>query len=74
MVVGAGLPNRLHADEVSLHGEPPPHQKMQDDANASAQADTDMSYGGSSETHGESGGAANPHCVVRAQCDIYFGQ
>ena len=74
LVVGAGMPHRLHADEASSHGEPPPHQKMQDDANASAQAGTDMSYGGESDTHGESGGATHQRCVVREQCDIYFGQ
>jgi hypothetical protein len=74
LVVGAGLPHCLHADEASSRGEPPPHQKMQADADASAQADTDMSYGGNADTHSESGGAANPGCVVRSQCDIYFGQ
>lgn len=56
LVVGAGVPHRLHANEASPAGQPPPHQKMQDDANASAQADTDMSYGGtSSDMHSESG-------------------
>lgn len=74
LVVGAGMPHRLHANEMSASVRPPPHQKMEDDANASAQAATDMSYGGTSDTHSESGSRTNRSCGPRGQCDIYFGQ
>lgn len=74
LVVGAGMPQRLHANEAPQSTEPPAHQKMQDDANASAQAGTGMSYGGTSDTRGESGGSTNQRCWPRARCDIFFGQ
>ncbi|PXW25410.1 hypothetical protein [Paraburkholderia caballeronis] len=73
LVVGTAMPRSVHADDAQP-SRPPPHQKMQDDANASAQASTDMSYGGAADTRSVSGNAANQRCLPRARCDIFFGQ
>ncbi|MBP0593699.1 hypothetical protein J8I87_29230 [Paraburkholderia sp. LEh10] len=48
---------------------------MQNNANSSAQATTDMSYGGSMEMR-TSSGRPMPHardCSTGPQCNIYFG-
>ncbi len=51
------------------------HKSLTDDANASAQATTDMSYGGVNEGRSVSGGpVSQKDCRPRARCDIYFGQ
>ncbi|SDD00881.1 hypothetical protein [Paraburkholderia lycopersici] len=50
------------------------HQTMTNDANASAQASTDMSYGGVPDTRGASGHRTGKTCWPRSECDIFFGQ
>lgn len=50
------------------------HQMMTDDADASAQANTDMSYGGMPDTGGASGHRTVKMCWPRPQCDVFFGQ
>ncbi|MBB2925841.1 hypothetical protein [Paraburkholderia silvatlantica] len=50
------------------------HQTMTDDADASAQAATDMSYGGTPDTRSASGHRAGKTCWPRPDCDVFFGQ
>jgi hypothetical protein len=53
----------------------PSKATMQNNANASAQATTDMSYGGGTDTR-TSSGAPKAHmrnCTVDPQCNIFFG-
>ncbi|WP_321818224.1 MULTISPECIES: hypothetical protein [unclassified Paraburkholderia] len=50
------------------------HQTMTNDANASAQANTDMSYGGMPDTRSATGSRRSKACWPRSDCDIYFGQ
>lgn len=45
---------------------------MQDNANASAQSVTDMSYGGAPETGSMSGGPGARTCSTGPQCDLYM--
>ncbi|WP_322032780.1 hypothetical protein [Paraburkholderia sp. J76] len=70
--VAAVAPGTAHAKDESLPQERS-HQTMIDDANASAQASTDMSYGGTPDTRGASGQRAGKMCWPRAQCDVFFG-
>lgn len=49
------------------------HQTMTEDADASAQAGTDMSYGGTPETHSASGHRTGKMCWPRPDCDVFFG-
>jgi hypothetical protein len=77
LVAGVAVPQTLRADEAAEPAEASPHRQMQNDANASAQAATDMSYGGMRDTRSESGdprGATDSRCWPRARCDIFFGQ
>jgi hypothetical protein len=48
---------------------------MQNNANASAQATTDMSYGGAMDTRTASGRTmqSTRNCSTDSQCNIYFG-
>ena len=50
------------------------HQRMTSDADASAQASTDMSYGGTPDTRGASGHRTGKVCWPRPECDVFFGQ
>jgi len=51
-----------------------PKATMQDNANASAQAATDMSYGGTSDDRSASGATLHSRqCSTGPQCNIYFG-
>ncbi|WP_310633930.1 hypothetical protein [Paraburkholderia sp.] len=50
------------------------HRALIDDANASAQAATDMSYGGTTDTRSAAGQRTVKPCWPRSQCDIFFGQ
>jgi hypothetical protein len=50
------------------------HQTMTDNADASAQAETDMSYGGMPDTHSVAGHRTGNACRPHSQCDIFFGQ
>lgn len=75
--VAAGVPATAHAsdDAVTQQGaQPRAQQRMTDAANASAQATTDISYGGTLGTHGASGYRIGKPCSPRAQCDVFFGQ
>ncbi|MGU7785366.1 hypothetical protein [Burkholderia sp. PU8-34] len=47
---------------------------MQDNANASAQAETDMSYGGSPDTGNTSSGSRARICKAGSQCGLYIGR
>lgn len=47
------------------------HQTMTDDADASAQAGTDMSYGGTPDTHSASGHRTGKMCWPRPDCDVF---
>ncbi|MCP3710290.1 hypothetical protein M3I54_25545 [Paraburkholderia sp. CNPSo 3274] len=49
------------------------HQTMTDDADASAQASTDMSYGGTPDTRSASGHRTGKMCWPRPDCDVFFG-
>ncbi|MEM5387448.1 hypothetical protein VSR68_28160 [Paraburkholderia phymatum] len=69
------VPVATMADEVAQSSDAS-KATMQNNANASAQATTDMSYGGSVDTGMTSSGKALPHsrkCSTGAQCDVYFG-
>ena len=48
---------------------------MQNNANASAQATTDMSYGGAMDTRTSSGRTmpSTRNCSTGTQCNVYFG-
>ncbi|QGZ63152.1 hypothetical protein [Paraburkholderia acidisoli] len=61
-------------DAATQAAQPRAQQRMTDAANASAQATTDMSYGGTSDSRGASGYRVGKPCTPRAQCDIFFGQ
>jgi len=50
------------------------HQMMTNDADASAQAGTDMSYGGAPDTRSASGHRTGKMCWPRPDCDVFFGQ
>lgn len=71
-VVAAGAPGTARAQNESVPQERS-HQTMIDNANASAQASTDMSYGGTADTRGASGQRAGKTCWPRAECDVFFG-
>ncbi|CAB3792596.1 hypothetical protein LMG28688_03550 [Paraburkholderia caffeinitolerans] len=49
------------------------HQMMTRDADASAQAATDMSYGGTADTHSAAGHRTGKMCWPRSECDIFTG-
>ncbi|MFX1765294.1 hypothetical protein PWP93_22460 [Paraburkholderia sp. A1RI-2L] len=49
------------------------HQMMIRDADASAQAATDMSYGGTPDTHSAAGHRTGKACLTRSECDIFSG-
>ncbi|NLP60703.1 hypothetical protein [Paraburkholderia sacchari] len=49
------------------------HQMMIRDANASAQAATDMSYGGTSDTQSAAGQRTGKACETRSQCHPFSG-
>jgi hypothetical protein len=59
--------------------EQPPEQTsgqwtLMQNANMSAQSDTDMSYGGVPDTRSASGGKSSRICTFRPRCDIFFGR
>ncbi|MBN3758513.1 hypothetical protein G3N95_36775 [Paraburkholderia sp. Tr-20389] len=76
-VVGAllmAMPAATWADDVAQSSEPS-KATMQNNANASAQATTDMSYGGAMDTR-TSSGLPMQHsrkCATGPECNIYFG-
>ncbi|WP_322015651.1 hypothetical protein [Paraburkholderia sp. J12] len=73
--VAGSMPGTAQAkDDTSVQQRG--HQSMTDDANASAQAETDMSYGGVPDTGSMSGGRMHTGkmCWPRSQCEAPAGQ
>lgn len=73
--LAAGMPGAVHAKDDPLARQRA-QQTMTDDANASAQASTDMSYGGVPDSGSMSGARlrTGKTCGPRSQCDLYFGE
>jgi hypothetical protein len=71
----AGLPGTVHP-KPPTPAQQQAHQSMLNDANTSAQAGTDMSYGGVSDTGSQSGGQMRTGkvCWPRPQCPVPAGQ
>jgi hypothetical protein len=72
-VVAAGAPATAQTKDEPV-SQQNAHQMMTDDADASAQANTDMSYGGTPDTGSASGHRTGKVCWPRPQCDVFFGQ
>jgi hypothetical protein len=72
VAVAAAVPRTARATDDPATQERA-HQTMTNDADASAQASTDMSYGGVPETHGASGHRTGKMCWPRPDCDVFFG-
>ena len=68
------IPVATWADDMAQSNEPS-KAMMQNNANASAQATTDMSYGGATDTRSSSGLPMqhSRNCSTGPQCNIYFG-
>jgi hypothetical protein len=69
LLVSASITN---AQDMQPRGQPSARSTLQDDANASAQSGTDMSYGGIVATRSEAG--APPHqtqCNYARQCNLF---
>lgn len=71
--LAAGAPATVQSKGESVSQERA-HQTMTNDADASAQADTDMSYGGAPDTRSASGHRVGKMCWPRSECDVFFGQ
>lgn len=73
-VVAAGTPRTSLARDEAVPPESA-HRTLLDDANASAQAATDMSYGGTADTRSAAGQrTGGKPCLPRSQWDLFFGQ
>lgn len=72
LAIAASMPLNVHTEDQQ---KPPltSHQWMEDNANASAQDSTDMSYGGTPDTSSASGDQRARQCTPRPFCDVYFG-
>ncbi|MEM5404066.1 MULTISPECIES: hypothetical protein [Paraburkholderia] len=70
--VAAATPGTARAKDEPVSQERA-HQTMTDDADASAQASTDMSYGGTPDTHSASGHRTGKMCWPRPDCDVFSG-
>ena len=70
--VAAAAPGTARAKDEPVSDQSA-QQTMTNDADASAQASTDMSYGGVPETHGASGHRTGKMCWPRPDCDVFFG-
>jgi hypothetical protein len=69
LLVSAGITN---AQDIQPHEQPSARATLQDDANASAQSGTDMSYGGIVATRSEAGAPARPtQCTYARQCNLF---
>jgi hypothetical protein len=72
-VVAIAAPGTARAKDPPVTQERA-HQMMTDDADASAQASTDMSYGGAPDTGSASGShRTGKMCWPRPDCDVFFG-
>jgi cytoskeletal protein RodZ len=60
------------AQDIQQRAQPSARSTLQDDANASAQSSTDMSYGGIVATRSEAGAPPprNP-CAYARQCNLF---
>ena len=72
-VLAAGAPATAQSRDEPV-SQQNAHQTMTDDADASAQASTDMSYGGMPDTRSAAGHRTGKACWPRSECDIFFGQ
>jgi hypothetical protein len=72
-VAAAVAPGTARAQERPVSQEQA-RQTMTNDANATAQASTDMSYGGLADTRSASGQRIGKPCLPHSECDVYFGQ
>ncbi|MFP6560308.1 hypothetical protein WJ542_18685 [Paraburkholderia sp. B3] len=70
-----GMPGTVHA-RPPTPAQQQAHQSMLNDADASAQSGTDMSYGGVPDTSGQSGARlrTGKMCWPRSQCEAPSGQ
>lgn len=69
LLVSASLTN---AQDMHLRAQPSARASLQDDANASAQSSTDMSYGGIVATRSEAGAPPRPSlCTDARQCNLF---
>lgn len=63
--------NITSAQETQQRAQPSARATMQDNANASAQASTDMSYGGIEATRSAAGDRRSNTCATGARCDLF---
>jgi len=69
LLVSASITN---AQDMQLRAQPSARASLQDDANASAQSSTDMSYGGIVDTRSEAGAPPRPTpCDDARQCNLF---
>lgn len=69
LLVSASITN---AQDMQPRAQPSARASLQDDANASAQSSTDMSYGGIVATRGEAGAPPRPTpCDYAHQCNLF---
>ena len=66
LVVSAGCTS---VQETQQSVQPSARATMVENANASAQSSTDMSYGGVPDTRSATGGTRSPTCATRLKCD-----
>jgi len=71
LLVSAGCTS---VQETQQSGQPSARATMVENANASAQSSTDVSYGGVPDTRTATGGTrspSSPTCVTRLRCDLF---
>ena len=69
LLLSASITN---AQNVQLRAQPSARASLEDDANASAQSSTDMSYGGMVATRSEAGAPPRPSlCADARQCNLF---
>jgi hypothetical protein len=71
LLVSAGCTS---VQEAQQSGQPSARATMVENANASAQSSTDVSYGGVPDTRTATGGTrspSSPTCVTRLRCDLF---
>jgi hypothetical protein len=60
------------AQDMQQRAQPSARSTLQDDANASAQSSTDMSYGGIVATRSEAGAPPRPNpCAYARKCNLF---
>ena len=71
LLVSAGFTS---AQETQQSVQPSARARMVENANASAQSSTDVSYGGVPDTRSATGAARSPispKCATRLKCDLF---